>query len=126
MTRLSELKRQKFAPLHEADRRQYDQRRGSAEQRGYGAAWRARRDAFIEQHPVCCVPGCGRPTDEVDHVVPKARGGADDESNWQPLCQTHHSAKTCREDGGFGHHRARSGLGRVDAGGNGRSGVTDA
>ena len=41
-----------------------------------------------------CCDNCGqRPgeTDpfcriEVDHIVPLSRGGADDESNWQPLC----------------------------------------
>jgi 5-methylcytosine-specific restriction protein A len=33
----------------------------------------------------------------VDHIVPLWKGGSDDESNKQLLCQEHHDAKTTRE-----------------------------
>jgi 5-methylcytosine-specific restriction protein A len=44
---------------------------------------------------------------EVDHKVPH-RGDQDlfwDTSNWQSLCKPCHSAKTAREDGGFGRQQ---------------------
>ncbi len=41
--------------------------------------------------------GDGRPTVEVDHIIPKALGGTDERSNLQGLCRSHHSAKTMRE-----------------------------
>jgi 5-methylcytosine-specific restriction protein A len=41
--------------------------------------------------------GDGRPTEEVDHILPKSQGGTDDRANLQGLCRTHHSAKTMRE-----------------------------
>jgi 5-methylcytosine-specific restriction protein A len=34
---------------------------------------------------------------EVDHIVPRRQGGTDDRSNLQPLCTSHHSAKTMTE-----------------------------
>ena len=40
-----------------------------------------------------------------DHITPH-RGNTSlfwDESNWQSLCQRHHSKKTALEDGGFGN-----------------------
>ena len=33
----------------------------------------------------------------VDHIIPKAEGGTDDESNLQSLCKPCHAAKTDRE-----------------------------
>lgn len=103
MKSLSQKQREKYASLHTASDRQYNQRRGSAGVRGYGRAWRQTRDAFIASNPVCSVPGCERPTQEVDHILPRAKGGTDDWSNLQPLCRTHHSMKTARHDGGFGN-----------------------
>jgi hypothetical protein len=37
--------------------------------------------------------------EEVDHILPKVRGGRDDENNLQSLCKSHHSQKTAREVG---------------------------
>nr|DAE96978.1 MAG TPA: HNH endonuclease [Caudoviricetes sp.] len=47
------------------------------------------------------------PATEVDHIIPH-RGDQKlfwDMSNWQALCHNCHSAKTAREDGGFGNKR---------------------
>ncbi len=75
--------------------RLYDDRRGSSTQRGYGYAWQQRRKKYIQAHPFCAK--CPRPTTDVDHVIPRMRGGSDDDSNLQPLCSYHHKQKTARE-----------------------------
>jgi 5-methylcytosine-specific restriction endonuclease McrA len=49
------------------------------------------------------VPGCGVAATNVDHIVPRRRGGADlDPTNVQAMCASCHSAKTAIRDGGFG------------------------
>mgnify|MGYP001609634601 CR=1 FL=1 len=70
----------------------------------YGTGrWKAARLAFLRLHPYCVE--CGQPATIVDHVVPH-KGDAGlfwASTNWQPLCVSHHSTKTAREDGGFGN-----------------------
>lgn len=83
-----------------AEYRRQDAHRGSSHARGYGASWRARRAAWLAAHPLCeACRSDGRiaPATVVDHVQPKALGGADDETNLQSLCKPHHDAKTMRE-----------------------------
>ena len=77
--------------------------RPSAARRGYDRKWRRIRAAFIKANPYCAV--CGAPTEEVDHIIPRAVGGSNDWSNLQPLCKIHHSQKTALQDGGFGRDR---------------------
>lgn len=76
----------------------YEATRPSAAARGYGAAWRRRRAAYLARNPDCVL--CGQPATAVDHRVPLRAGGADDETNYQALCQPCHSQKTNRQDGG--------------------------
>lgn len=86
-----------------------DARRGSSAARGYGHAWRTRRLRILKRDKYLC-QACRRngvlnpvgKSGHVDHVVPRARGGTDDDSNLQTLCASCHSAKTATEDGGFG------------------------
>lgn len=86
----------------------YDRERGTAAQRGYNAAWRRARLAFLRQHPWCVMceqEGKLVPAEVVDHVIPH-KGDYErfwDLSNWQALCKRHHDSKTAREDGGFGN-----------------------
>lgn len=91
-----------------APEREYDRERGSASSRGYGTDWRRRRDAHLRREPLCrtCAKE-GRVTaaTDVDHIVSRAKGGLDIDANYQSLCHAHHSAKTAREDGGFGRRR---------------------
>lgn len=76
-------------------RMEHDEHRGSSTQRGYGYAWQQRRAAYIKAHPCCA--WCGKPTTDVDHVIPRSRGGSDSDSNLQPLCGRCHKQKTARE-----------------------------
>jgi len=75
--------------------RLYDDRRGSSTARGYGYAWQQRRKEYVKQHPFCVK--CGRPTEQVDHVLPRSHGGSEDDSNLQSLCGYCHKQKTARE-----------------------------
>lgn len=80
-------------------------KRPSARKRGYDAAWERTRAAFVSAHPICSVPGCGRPTTDVDHIE-LVRNRLDLRLSWSNLrafCHAHHSAKTAAEDGGFGN-----------------------
>jgi len=70
--------------------------------RGYGWAWQKIRRQVLFANPVC---RCGQPANEVDHILPLARGGTHDIANLQALCKACHSRKTVSEDGGFGFKR---------------------
>lgn len=78
--------------------------RQSRHARGYGKAWeklRARilaRDKHLCQR--CLPKGIVTAANQVDHIVPKAKGGTDDEGNLQALCKPCHDAKTIEDAGG--------------------------
>lgn len=85
-----------------------DRERGTSAQRGYGHRWRKARATYLQSHPLCV--HCrqrGRVTaaTDVDHIKPHRGDQALfwDKDNWQALCASCHSAKTAREDGGFGN-----------------------
>ena len=87
-----------------ADKSEQD-RRGTSTHRGYGSRWQRLRLLVLARDPVCRHPGCTELSTDVDHVVPKSQGGTDTMENLQGLCHGHHSLKTDKEDGGFGHYR---------------------
>lgn len=67
-----------------------------------------RRERWLSQHPLCCecqAEGRVMQGQEVDHIEPLWQGGADDESNYQTLCKTHHAAKTKREAADRSRHQ---------------------
>ena len=74
--------------------------------RGYGREWdklRARileRDNYLCQCSECRKHDRVTPANEVDHIVPKAKGGTDDLSNLQAINRFCHQRKT-REDAGI-------------------------
>lgn len=83
--------------------RTYDAKRLSAAKRGYDRRWRRFRLWYLRRHPLCQWPGCNLPATQVDHVVSLEGGGLHcDEGNSRGFCATHHSIKTCNENGGFG------------------------
>jgi 5-methylcytosine-specific restriction enzyme A len=79
----------------------------SRQSRGYGARWDRlrlqvlRRDGYLCQ---CdhCKGGALRvtPAQEVDHVLPKAKGGTDDPDNLAAIAHECHVRKTVEEQGG--------------------------
>jgi 5-methylcytosine-specific restriction enzyme A len=83
--------------------------RGSRHERGYGWDWEQRRARVLVRDAGLCqpcrrrgvmTPGCRT----VDHIVPKARGGGDDEANLQTICSgpgSCHQAKTQAESQGL-------------------------
>lgn len=75
----------------------------SVTQRGYGHAWRKLRVQVLQRDGYLCQAHLRRgqdvPGNEVDHVVPKARGGTDNMDNLETLCGPCHGAKTAREGG---------------------------
>ena len=76
--------------------------RASAAARGYGSEWKQKRDAWLAKHP-WCVDLYGRHQAKkirasmVDHIIPKAQGGRDDETNYQSLCTSCHNYKTAHD-----------------------------
>lgn len=75
----------------------------SPSKRGYGSRWKRLRLMMLRRFPICrrCDPQSLRPATEVDHIIPKAKGGTDAMDNLQTLCHQCHSRKTVVEDGGF-------------------------
>ena len=70
--------------------------------RGYDWAWQKRAKRILAGEPLCraCLDlGIATIATEVDHILPKAKGGTDEEDNLQPLCTPCHIAKTIAEAG---------------------------
>lgn len=89
------------APTPQQQQRRYDQMRGTAHERGYGAQWQKARLLYLAEHPLCveCArAGAVRPATVVDHVEPHRGDPVKfwDVGNWQALCKPHHDAKTAR------------------------------
>ncbi len=83
-------------------------KRDSASKRGYNARWQKAPGHFLTLNPLCLdcqQDGRVVAAKVVDHIIPHK---GDDElfwnqDNWQPLCKSHHSKKTAKQDGGFGN-----------------------
>jgi 5-methylcytosine-specific restriction enzyme A len=102
------LTRERYCDQHKPqEHKRYDDKRENAAKRGYDHRWRKARLAFLRKYPLCkhCLQeGKLTPATVVDHIVPH-KGNTElfwDEENWQSLCDSHHSRKTAKEDGGFG------------------------
>jgi 5-methylcytosine-specific restriction protein A len=78
--------------------------KGTAESRGYGWLWKQTRKYILTRDNGLCIPcqkrGKFTPATEVDHIIPKAKGGSDDHDNLQSICTQCHNEKTIKENGG--------------------------
>ena len=92
---------------HRARNREYDQRRGSARERGYNSRWEKARKTYLMRNPLCVM--CAKENrvtaaNVVDHVIPH-KGSTElfwDTSNWAALCfHCHNSTKQREERGRF-------------------------
>jgi 5-methylcytosine-specific restriction enzyme A len=83
---------------------QSDRQRGTRQQRGYGAMWQKLRKRILTRDNGLCQPcrrrGRIKAASHVDHIVNKARGGTDRESNLESICRDCHALKTGRESHG--------------------------
>lgn len=77
--------------------------RESRHERGYGSAWDRKRKVVMARDfglcQVCKRSGRTRLATEVDHILPKAKGGTDDEDNLQAICHPCHVDKTAEDEG---------------------------
>ena len=75
--------------------------RGTRHERGYGYQWTKKRMLTLKRDQGWCQPcrRAGRDTlaKEVDHIIPKSKGGNDRLSNLQAICRDCHAEKTARE-----------------------------
>lgn len=80
-------------------RREYDQRRGSAAERGYDAAWQRFRKRYLAEHPLCedCqATGIVTAATDIHHIA-KLRDRLDlkyEDSNLMALCSRCHDVRT--------------------------------
>lgn len=94
-----------YCEKHQKDATGWNRSHGdkSASERGYGWAWKKLRDRIMQRDYGLCQPhirqGIVKPAHEVDHKIPKAQGGTDDEPNLEAICTECHRAKTAAERG---------------------------
>jgi 5-methylcytosine-specific restriction protein A len=77
-------------------RQPFGDNRPSAAARGYGSTWRTLRARILERDPVCTVCEAA-PSTQVDHRIPKHRGGDDSDGNLRGVCRRCHDRKTGQE-----------------------------
>lgn len=91
-----------------------DAHRGNRHARGYGSEWTRTRIRILKRDcglcQVCLRAGDVTKADSVDHVVPKAEGGTDDDDNLQAICDPCHAIKTAQESA---RARQRAAVGSV-------------
>ncbi len=73
----------------------------SSAERGYGSKWRKIRERILKRDHYLCQEckrnGITTRATQVDHIINKANGGTDEDSNLQSLCYPCHKAKTIEE-----------------------------
>lgn len=71
--------------------------------RGYGTAWDKLRAQILKRDQYLCQSckklGRIKSANQVDHVIPKDKGGTDEPSNLQSLCKPCHDAKGLDDKG---------------------------
>jgi 5-methylcytosine-specific restriction protein A len=70
---------------------------GSAEARGYGAAWQRTARRILKRDAGLCYVCRTSGATQVDHVVPRAAGGTEDDGNLAAIHASCHRRKTAAE-----------------------------
>ena len=87
---------ERYCPTHATDcnqyRKQYDEHRETAPERGYDWNWRRTRRMYLFREPFCEL--CGRQAQDVHHIKPLAEGGNNAFENLQALCRACHNEIT--------------------------------
>lgn len=90
-----------YCQQHKHEGWQRHQQGKTKTQRGYGYTWTVRRARILERdHHLCqsCLKkGRAVTATTVDHIIPKAQGGTDEDRNLQSLCWPCHRSKTAKE-----------------------------
>jgi 5-methylcytosine-specific restriction protein A len=75
---------------------------GNRHIRGYGREWEKRRAIVLARDNYLCKEclkhNLYTPATEVDHRIPKTKGGTDDLDNLQALCNSCHKIKTANDN----------------------------
>lgn len=58
------------------------------------AAYRPKRDKFMQEHPVCMAPGCSKPSTELHHKIGREGKRLLMEEHWTALCSSCHRKYT--------------------------------
>ncbi len=83
--------------------KQWDHKGKTAHQRGYGSDWRKtrsrvlKRDGHLCKCDDCVMDGIYLPATEVDHIIPKSRGGDDSLANLRAMNTECHKKKSVKE-----------------------------
>lgn len=84
-----------------SDRKSWQGERGSRQARGYGGGWDKLRLRILERDKYLCqqclTRGRVTPAREVDHILPKHKGGTDALENLSAICKNCHAEKTAKE-----------------------------
>lgn len=77
--------------------------KGTTTERGLGWSWQQQRVRILARDCGLCQP-CKRKgqltqASEVDHIIPRAKGGEADDDNLQAICIPCHKAKTLQDEG---------------------------
>lgn len=95
-------------------RKPWDKGGTTRHQQGYGTAWDKLRKFILarDNHlcQICLSKGRTAVGNQVDHRLPKAKGGTDDPANLWVLCRPCHDEKTIRDQGKKPRRRVRYGL----------------
>jgi 5-methylcytosine-specific restriction protein A len=92
-----------IAGYRSAPRQVWQHKRTSRHARGYGTSWDKLREEVMRRDHRLCQP-CLRKNrvtaaHAVDHIKPKAKGGADELTNLQAICRACHLSKTLEDCG---------------------------